>query len=234
MSSIDLAPSLFQKWGVAFDYLSSNGEVYSAHSGYFKKHSECSAEIKHDMTKFSTYYSHIDLNDIGDGVFIEQGENIGRISLDPDRSNCRCDWPGKSFLCATGPHLHLEIRYDGKPASLHGHVISNLRIKTGTLPHDMYCSDPDDCTSAMFEGKLCSTTFTDVSTGEVICPVTKGSNIGKYLVLFITEKYLLVTRFYEIIFYPYKTLGGGFSFGAPPPGIPGNPFANAEPGKSTL
>ena len=205
MSSIDLAPSLFQKWGVAFDYLSSNGEVYSAHSGYFKKHSECSAEIKHDMTKFSTYYSHIDLNDIGDGVFIEQGENIGRISLDPDRSNCRCDWPGKSFLCATGPHLHLEIRYDGKPASLQGHVISNLRIKTGTLPHDMYCSDPEDCTSATFEGKLCSTTFTDVSTGEVICPVTKGSNIGKYLVLLFKEKYvslnkILVTRFYEIIF----------------------------------
>ena len=179
MSSIDMAPSLFQKWGVSFDYLFSNGDVYSSHSGYVKKHSECSIEVKHDRTKYSTYFSHLDLNDIGEGVFIEQGENIGRISLDPDRSNCRCDWPNKSFLCSTGPHLHMELRYDGKPASLQNHVISNLRINVGILPHDMYCSDPVDCTSATFEGKRCSTTFTDITTDQVICPVTKGSNIGK-------------------------------------------------------
>ena len=122
----------------------------------------------------------MDINDIGDGVFIDQGEHIGRISLDPDSSNCRCDWPNKSFLCATGPHVHVELRYDGKPASLDGHKMGNLRIKAGLLPHDIYCSDPVDCTSAMFEGKRCSTTFTDVTTGQVTCPVTKGSNIGNW------------------------------------------------------
>ena len=183
MSSLDMAPSLFNKWGVSFDYLFSNGEVYSAHSGYFKKHSDCSLEIQHDKTKFSTYFSHLELNDIGDGVFIEEGENIGRISLDPDSSNCKCDWPSKSFLCATGPHLHMELRYDGKPASLDGQIISNLRIRAGLLPHDMYCSDPDDCGLATFQGKRCSTTFTDINTGEVICPVTKGANIGKMKIL---------------------------------------------------
>ena len=183
MSAIDMAPSLFQKWGVPFDYLFSNGDVYASHSGFVKKHSECSIEVVHDVTKFSTYYSHLEINDIGDGVFIEQGENIGRISLDPSSSNCRCDWPNKSFLCATGPHLHMELRYDGKPASIHGHVMGNLRIKAGLLPHDMYCSDPVECTSALFEGQLCSTTFTDVTTGQVMCPVTKGSNIGNFIIL---------------------------------------------------
>ena len=162
-----------------FDYLFSDGDVYSAHSGYFKKHSDCSLELKHDKSKYSTYYSHVEINDIADGEFIEQGENIGRIQLDPAKSNCKCDWPQKSFLCATGPHLHLELRYDGRPASLQGRIISNLRINTGLLPHDMYCSDPEDCTSATYEGKACATTYTDLTTGHVICPVTKGSNMGK-------------------------------------------------------
>ena len=179
-SSIDMAPSLFNKWGVPFDYLNSNGEIYSSHSGYFHKHSDCTLEILHNQTKFSTFYSHLYINDIVDGTFIEQGENIGRIQLDPDMSNCRCDWPSKSFLCATGPHLHLELRYDGEPASLKERTISNLRIHPGTLPHDMYCSDPaEDCTSATFQGKACATTYTDLSTGQVICPVTKGANIGR-------------------------------------------------------
>ena len=178
-SSIDMAPSLFQKWGVPFDYLNSNGDVYSSHSGHFHKRSECAVEVIHDPSSYSTFYSHLDINDIKDGQFIEQGTNIGRIQLEPDKSNCRCDWPGKSFQCATGPHLHMELRYNGAPASLDGKIISNLRIKVGSLPHDMYCSDPEDCTRAIYGGDLCATTYTDLETLEVICPVTKGSNIGK-------------------------------------------------------
>ena len=184
MSSIDMAPSLFQEWGVPFDYLFSHGDVYSAHSGYFKKHSDCSFELIHDKTRYSTYYSHVEIKDIDDREFIEQGEYIGKIQLDPYKSNCKCDWPGKSFLCATGPHLHIELRFDGRPASLQGRTISNLRISTGLLPHDMYCSDPDHCTSATFEGKPCATTYTDLTTGHVICPVTKGSNRGGRLCIY--------------------------------------------------
>ena len=177
--------SLFQKWGVPFDYLLSSGEVFASHNGTFKKHSNCSIEVLHDKTKYSTYYSHLRINKIEDGEFIEQGQNIGRIEIDPYQSNCQCDWASKSFLCATGPHLHIELRHDGAPASLHGRMISNLRIKPGLLPHDMYCSDPDDCTSALFRGQLCATTYTDVKTGMVICPVTKGSNIGiKYFLFY--------------------------------------------------
>ena len=179
MASIDMAPSLFQKWGVEFDYLFSNGEVYAAHSGYFKKHSECSFEVRHEKTLYSTYYSHAEANEIEDGTFIEQGEDIGRIQLDPDQSNCKCDWPSKSFVCATGPHLHLELRYNGSPASLDGKIISNLRIKAGKFEHDNYCSDPEDCTEARYEGKPCATTYTNLKTGEVICPITKGTNIGR-------------------------------------------------------
>ena len=182
MSSIDMAPYLFQRWGVPFDFVNSNGDVYSAHEGYFKKHSDCSVELIHDKSGFSTYYSHLVPNDIQDNVFIETGENIGRISLDPDTSNCKCDWSSKSFLCATGPHLHLELRHKGSPVTLDGKTISNLRIKAGLLPHDSYCSDPEDCTSATFEGKSCATYYTDLTTGDVICAVTKKeSNIGKDL-----------------------------------------------------
>ena len=177
MSSIDFSPSLYQRWGVPFDYLFSRGEVFSANSGHYKKHSECSLEIQHENSGFSTYYSHLELSNISDGTFIEQGHYLGNISLDPDNSNCKCNWGQKSFQCATGPHVHLELRYDGQPESLDGRNISNLRIKTGSLPHDMYCSDPLDCTLATYQGKACATTFT-LPNGDVICPVTKGSNIG--------------------------------------------------------
>ena len=104
--------------------------------------------------------------------------HLGNISLDPDMSLCKCDWALKSFACATGPHVHLELRYDNKPASLDGKIISNLEIRTGKFQHDMYCSDATDCTQATYEGKPCATTYTDLTTGEVICPVTKGANTG--------------------------------------------------------
>ena len=179
MSSIDLAPSLYQKWYVPFDYLGSNGEVYSSHGGKVYKHSECSIEVVHEKTRYSTYYSHLELNDFGNGTFIEQGHHLGNISLVPDNSNCRCDYANKLFECATGPHVHFELRYDGEPESLQDRIISNFRIRTGSLPYDLYCSDPIDCTLATYEGKFCATTYTDLTTGGVICPVTKGSNIGR-------------------------------------------------------
>ena len=170
---------VIKKWGVPFDFVHSFGEVFSSHSGFIKKHSDCSIEVRHDKSNFSTYYSHINPNDIEDGIFVESGESIGRISIDPDLSNCKCDWSSSRFLCATGPHLHFELRLNGGPVSLDGRMISNLRIKTGLLPHDSYCTDPQDCTRATFLGKSCATYFTHQRTGEVTCAVTKQeTNIG--------------------------------------------------------
>ena len=159
----------------------SNGEVHSAHSGRIYKHSECSVEVQHNYTWYSTYYSHLELNDILDGTFIEQGESIGRISLDPHMSNCGCDPLSPDLECASGPHVHFELRYYGMPASLDGRVISNIRVKTGLLPHDLYCSYKEDCTMATFGGRPCSTTYTSLITGEVLCPTpsNNGSRAGK-------------------------------------------------------
>ena len=181
LSSIDFSPSLYQRWYIPFDYLFSSGEVYASHGGKLYKHSDCSVEIVDDATSFSTYYSHLQLNDIIDGTSIKQGHYLGNISLDPSNSNCKCNYAKKEFACATGPHMHLELRKNGQPESLNGRTISNLRIKTGSLPHDLYCSDPRGlCDQAIgIHGEKCATTYTDISSGKVTCPVTKGANAGK-------------------------------------------------------
>ena len=194
LSSIDFSPSLYQRWYVPFDYLFSSGEVFSSHDGKFYKHSDCSVEITHEASKFSTYYSHLQLNNITDGTYIEQGHHLGNISLDPDNSNCKCNYAKKEFSCATGPHMHFELRYDGKPESLDGKIISNLRIRTGTNPHDLFCSDPRGrCDLATGkQGESCATTYTDVNTGKVTCPVTKGSNIGTKTCSVCKKGYLIM------------------------------------------
>ena len=176
MSSIDMAPALFQRWGVPFDYLGSNGDVYSSHNGYFKRRSSCSVEVIHDLTEYSTYYGHLEPSDIEDGTFIKVGERIGRISIHPETSNCLCNWTNKIFSCATGPFLLFELRRRGIPESLDGKIISGLRIKAGLFPHDMHCFDPDDCTKATFQGKLCSTYYTNLTTEVPTCPCVKAGN----------------------------------------------------------
>ena len=183
MSAIDMSPSLYHNWLVPFDYLFSDGDIYAAHSGFVKKHgsdgSECALEIFDNATEYSTYYSHLNLSGIDDGIWVDQGEHIGWISLDPEESNCKCDWSSRSFECATGPHVHFELRYNGMPSTLNDTIISNIRIKTGKFPHDQFCNDPDHCTSATLpNGELCATTFTEVDTGDIYCPVVKGSNFG--------------------------------------------------------
>ena len=179
MSAIDMGPSLFGQWGVSFDYLMSDGDVYAAHSGYVKRHSSCSLEVI--QVPYSTYYSHVVVDDaLLDDEFVETGQHLAKISLMPDASNCECDWVNRSFVCSTGPHLHIELRKNGNPETLNNKVMSNYLINTGLYPHDQFCNDPESCTKAKIGGRSCATTFTDLTSGKIHCPLTKGNNLGMY------------------------------------------------------
>ena len=181
-SSVDFSPTLFQNWGVSFDYLNSEGHVHTAHSGRVTKLSGCSMEVQDLHSEYSTYYSHINVaDDIAEHDTVTRGQLIGNISLYPDQSNCNCDWANSLYECSSGPHLHLEIRKDGYPVSLDNRMISNYRIRAGKFSHDMGCSDPESCTGK--KAASCATTFTDVNTNTVYCPTVKGQNIGKNYIL---------------------------------------------------
>ena len=179
MSAIDLSPSLFQRWGVTFDYLNSEGNVHTAHPGRVKRHSSCSLEVKHVGSSFSTYYSHIKiLKDIVNGVMVTRGQQIGSIDLYPDDANCLCQWSQSHYECSSGPHVHFEIRKSGYPVSLNNYLISEYIIHAGWYPHDKWCTDPESCQLAKNGTNLCATTYTDQNTGETFCPTTKGVNLG--------------------------------------------------------
>ena len=180
LSAIDMAPGLFQRWKKPFHYYGSNGDVYSSHSGTIRKHSSCSIEIFHGQSGYSTYYSHIYVPDFTNGSWIPQGTKIGRISLEDKESNCGCDYGQKNYECADGPHLHFELRLNGKPETLNNKTISNLRIQTGENPYDQFCSDADHCLTATNKyGDPCATIYRDIHNPEnVICPVVMEANTG--------------------------------------------------------
>ena len=180
MSAIDFSPTLFGHWGVKFDYLNSEGSVHTAHAGRIKWHSDCSIEVEDLTSSYSTYYSHIILaENIADKVLVLRGQLIGWIDLYSDGANCNCDWGNKMFECASGPHVHFELRRNGYPVSLNNRVLSKYRIKAGTFPHDKQCSDPESCEFAKNNGLSCATLYTDITTGIIYCPTVKGQNLGK-------------------------------------------------------
>ena len=84
----------------------------------------------------------------------------------------------KHIICChfAGPHLHFELREEGKPMTLNNVVISGYLIIAGMFRRDAYCSDPIGCQYARYDGKYCATRFKQIEDGTISCPSVRGNH----------------------------------------------------------
>ena len=137
------------------------------------------------------------------------------------------------FHISLGPHLHFELREEGRPITLDNVVISGYLIIAGTYRRDEYCSDPIGCQFARNDGKYCATRFKQIEDGTISCPSVRG-NHGK---CFVYRKGLGMAHdfdwtyknYFVHLFIIYIFIGGGFSYGKDPGWkLPAYPFLKAN------
>jgi lipoprotein NlpD len=93
-AGIDIGAPFYQEVKAAMD-----GEVILARHSNSKKGYGNVVILRHDLG-YSTIYGHLNVIMVKEGEAVRQGQPIGGIGS-----------TGKS----TGPHLHFEIRHDGRP-----------------------------------------------------------------------------------------------------------------------
>ena len=140
-SSLDLSPSLYHPFGHDFGYYNSDGTVTASHAGIVYVNGPCKLTIF--GKNWRTYYSHIRPT-VNSGDSVNKGDSLGHIELERSRSNCNCELARGRSECATGPHIHFEVRStSGQPVDLHGLNIGGYIIKTGSKSYDLGCAAID-------------------------------------------------------------------------------------------
>jgi len=115
----------------ALDFAGGDGRVLAAREGLVYR--PCGkttwVQIRHPDGWVTDYYHLTHIPRYANGTWIERGQYVGQI--------------GTSVACggrATGPHVHFNIRYKGKPVAWDGQQLGGWTIHEGAKPYQGYAT----------------------------------------------------------------------------------------------
>jgi LasA protease len=126
LSSLDIVIGRGQRWGAATPW------IYAGHGGIARRVTDCGLRVEHS-SGWGTFYYHLSDILVREGQTISRNQRLAKYAS--DHAQAICD--GGS---STGPHLHWNLRFNGREVTMQNRVFSNYEVNVGRDHYDRDCN----------------------------------------------------------------------------------------------